>query len=320
MNKLNPSLMRVKAFAPATCANVAVGFDILGFALETLGDSVTLIKRDDGNIVIESIQPQANLPKAIKKNTASVAVDSFCRRLNLNLGFSIHIQKGIPLCSGLGGSAASAVAALVAANQFLASPLPIEELAELALLGEQAASGEAHYDNIIPCLFGGFTLIHSQNPLKVLRLPKLELYCVLIHPHLQVSTREARKLLKRELSLRMHVQQSAKLAGFLAALYEKDYSLLEASLDDLIIAPQRAHLVPGFYEIKEAALQAGALGMSFSGSGPALFAFARTDSEAKRIREAMLQPLQKRKIAADSWITAISPTPAQVMEKNDVLL
>jgi homoserine kinase len=316
MNKINQSIQSVEAFAPATCANVAVGFDILGFALETIGDQVRLVKREDNKIIVESINSQDYLPLATHKNTASVVVEKLCRSLNLDLGFSIHIRKGIPLCSGLGGSAASAVAALVACNRFLASPLSLNELAEFALFGEQAASGIGHFDNIIPCLFGGLTLIYSQKPMKVLKLPIPKLYAVLVHPHLQVSTREARKLLKREIALSDYVQQSAHLASFIAALYEKDYSLLQQSLNDLIIEPQRAQFVPGFYEVKKAALQAGALGMSFSGSGPALFAFAATEEKAKQVRDAMSSSLQKRKVVSDCWISLISQKAAHVVEEN----
>ncbi|MBA3537086.1 MAG: homoserine kinase [Tatlockia sp.] len=316
MNKIKQSIQSVEAFAPATCANVAVGFDILGFALETIGDHVRLVKREDKKVIIESIQSQDHLPMATDKNTASVVVEKLCRSLNLDLGFSIHIRKGIPLCSGLGGSAASAVAALVACNHFLTSPLSPYELAEFALDGEQAASGARHYDNIIPCLFGGLTLIYSQKPMKVLKLPIPKLYVVLIHPHLQVSTREARNLLKRKIDLSAYVQQSAHLASFIAALYEKDSSLLQDSLKDLIIEPQRAQFVPGFYDVKKAALEAGAWGMSFSGSGPALFAFTATEEKAKQVRDAMLSSLQKRKIASDCWISPISTKAAHIVKEN----
>lgn len=313
MNKINRSIQRVNAFAPATCANVAVGFDILGFALDAIGDVVTLTKRDDQQIIIESIQSKESLPFATHKNTASVGVEKLCQSLDLDVGFSIHIQKGIPLCSGMGGSAASAVAALVACNQFLTSPLSVQELAQFALFGEQIASGDAHADNIIPCLFGGLTLIHSQQPMKVLKLPVPRLYCVLLHPHLQVSTREARDALKKDLSLKDYVKQSANLASFIAALYEDDYLLLEQSMHDLVIEPQRAKFIPDFYKIKEAALQAGALGMSFSGSGPALFAFARTEEEAKAISYSMRIPLQKKDITSDCWISPISTKAAHVL-------
>lgn len=199
MNKINSSILSASAFAPATCANVVVGFDILGFALETIGDQVTLTLREDKQIVIESILSHDPLPQEIQKNTASIVVQKLCKSLNLDIGFSISIQKGIPLCSGMGGSAASAVAALVACNHFLTTPLSSLQLAEFALYGEAAASGEPHPDNIIPCLFGGLTLIYSQEPLQIINLPLPDLYCVLIHPHIHVSTRRARGMLKRKL-------------------------------------------------------------------------------------------------------------------------
>ncbi|CEG56991.1 homoserine kinase [Legionella fallonii] len=315
MKKIKDSIQSIKAFAPATCANVAVGFDILGFAVDSIGDYVTLTKRDDQKIIIESIDSQQSLPFTSDKNTASVVLQKFCHDLDLEHGFSVHIKKGIPLCSGMGGSAASAVAALVACNAFLYLPLPLSDLARFALLGEEVASGEAHADNIIPCLFGGLTLIQSQQPMKILNLPIPDLYCVLIHPHLQVSTREARKTLHKELSLASHVQQSAYLASFIAALYEQDYSLLKQAMNDVIIEAQRAQFVPKFYEIKESAMRAGALGMSFSGSGPSLFAFARTTVKAKEISQAMQLCLQKNNIHSDCWISAINKNGARVVEE-----
>lgn len=316
MYKINASIQTVKAFAPATCANVAVGFDILGFAFDGLGDYVTLTKRLDNQIIIESIESKETLPFSPQQNTASIVIQKLCQRLNLNIGFSIHIQKGIPLCSGMGGSAASAVAALVACNHFLTSPLSNEELAELALFGEQEACGEAHADNIVPCLFGGFTLIQSHAPMKIVKLPVPELYCVLLHPHLQIATREARAALQNEITLHDYVKQSANLASFIASLYEKDYDLMQKSMNDLIIEPQRSKFIPEFYNIKEAAIKAGALAMSFSGSGPALFAFARTEEEAEKISFAMRAPLQKVNINSDYWISPINKKAAHVVKKE----
>lgn len=312
MNKIKTSVQKVTAFAPATCANVAVGFDILGFALEAPGDHVTLSKRDDQQIIIESIDSTETLPFATENNTASVVVQKLCQHLNLDIGFSIHIEKGIPLRSGMGGSAASAVAALVACNAFLTNPLSLEELAWFALFGEEVASGDAHPDNIIPCLFGGLTLIQSQNPIKVVKLPVPELYCVLIHPHLQVATREARVSLDKNIALTAYVQQSANLASFIAALYEHDHRLLQQSMNDSLIEPQRAKFVPEFYKIKDAALQAGALGMSFSGSGPSMFAFAKTETEARNIASAMRLPLQRANIQSDCWISPIGKQAAHI--------
>ena len=198
MNSINQHIHSVKAFAPATCANVAIGYDILGFAFDDIGDYVTLTRRQDNQIIIESIQSNENLPQESDRNTASVVIQKVCQKLNLDVGFSIQIQKGIPISSGMGGSAASAVAALVALNAFLNSPLSPYELAYYALFGEELASGQQHADNVVPCIFGGLTLIHSLDPIEVIQLPFPEIYCVLIHPHLQVATKQARSILKQE--------------------------------------------------------------------------------------------------------------------------
>ena len=318
---LNPHMHSATAFAPATCANVAIGFDILGFALEDVGDYVRLTRRQDNKIIIESINslPHETLPLNVQENTASAVLQKLCQELDLDVGFSIHIQKGIPLSSGMGGSAASAVAALTAFNAFLNTPLSREELAHHALFGEQVASGQQHADNVVPCIFGGLTLIHSLNPIKVVQLPVPELCCVLVHPHLYVSTLQARKILKEQLPLKDYVKQSANLAAFISALYEKNFSLMQAALNDVLIEPQRAQFVPGFYEIKAAAMNAGALGVSFSGSGPSIFALAREKQDAERIKSALSEQLAKQKIAADYWISQISKHPAQItqLEEND---
>lgn len=315
MNSFN-NKHSVTAFAPATCANVAIGFDVLGFALAEVGDSVTLTRRDDNELVIESIESDESLPFAADKNTASLVIQKLCADLELNGGFSIHIKKGIPLSSGMGGSAASAVAALVACNAFLTKPLSAQELAQYALFGEELASGHQHADNIVPCIFGGLTLIHAVNPVEVVQLPIPDLYCVLIHPHLHVSTMQARKILKKELPLKDYVKQSANLSAFIAALYTNNLALLQKSMTDILIEPQRAQFVPGFYNIKQAALAAGALGVSFSGSGPSIFAFAKNKSDANIISKVMCEQLTSQDIAADSWISHISKQAAYVTQSS----
>lgn len=313
MNLINDNINSVKAFAPATCANIAVGFDILGFSFGDIGDYVTLIKRNDNKIMVESIEANEKLPLDSQKNTASVVIKKICEDLKLEIGFSIHIQKGIPLSSGMGGSAASAVAALVAFNAFLNTPLKAEKLVHYALYGEEVASGQRHADNIVPCIFGGLTLIHSLDPIEVVELPIPKIHCALIHPHLRVKTRDARNILRTEVSLQRHVRQSANLASFIAALYQQDNKLIKKSLADHVIEPQRAKFVPGFYDIKQSALQAGALGVSFSGSGPSLFAWANSAEEAVNISDAMRGQLSKQNIHSDQWIASITKQAAQVV-------
>lgn len=295
-------LQSVTAFAPATCANVAVGFDILGFALDEVGDYVSLSKRDDNKIIVESISGNTQIPLNADENTAGMGIKHLCRDLQIQQGFSIRIKKGIPLCSGMGGSAASAVAALVACNAFLHSPLPPTKLIQYALLAEGAVSGGPHADNIVPALLGGLTLVHSLNPLSIVSLPVPDLYCAYVYPHVQVATKEARKILKSQVDLKTHTAYAANLAVFIAALYQQDISLLKASFKDVLIEPQRAHLLPGFYQIQKKALEAGALGMSFSGSGPSLFAFAQDEKEAQTINRAISTQLKTENILSDSWV------------------
>ena len=311
---LNLSMNTATAFAPATCANVAVGFDILGFAIESVGDSVTLTKRNDNQIIINQIEGIDNLPTDVSKNTASVVIKKLCDDLSINTGFSIHIRKGIAIGSGMGGSAASSVAALVALNAFLKKPLSQNDLAQYALFGEKVACGQMHADNIVPCIFGGMTLIHSSCPIDVVQLPSPNLSCVIIHPHLRVDTKEARQALSKDLPLSWHVRQSANLATFIAALYRNDLPLLKKSAKDMLIEPQRAQFVPGFYEVKTAAIQAGALAVSFSGSGPSMFAFAESKSEAKLIASAMQEKFIANGIASDHWITPLNSKGASVTQ------
>ncbi|MCC2644701.1 MAG: homoserine kinase, partial [Burkholderiales bacterium] len=262
---INNNIIQVTAFAPATSANMIVGFDILGFALDAVGDEVTLTKRSDGQVVIDSIDSKQQLPLQSHKNTASIVIQKACEDLGVNCGFSLKIKKGIALGSGMGGSAASAVAALVAFNHFLERPLSNEKLAYYALFGEELASGSKHADNIVPCIYGGVTLTRNIDPIDVIKLPAPDLQCVIIHPHLTVETKAARSILKPDVRMQDFVAQTANLAGFIASLYTYDMALLKRSLNDVVIEPQRAHLVEGFYKIKELAINAGALACSFSG-------------------------------------------------------
>lgn len=303
----------ISAFAPATCANVAVGFDLLGFAIENIGDIVTLTRRDDQQIIIESIESTEQLPLDPDKNTASAVVKYFCQDLNIHTGFSIKIKKGLALGCGMGGSAASSVAALVAVNAFLEQPLSTKELIKYALHGEKIAVGTAHSDNVIPCLYGGITLTQSINPIKVLELPVPDIYAVIVHPHMRLDTKASRAVLSKEILLTDHIQQSAYLAGFISALYTKDLDLLQASLHDCLIEPKRAPLIPGFAAVKQAAMDNGALGASISGSGPSIFAFAKNKEDAKNIAQAMQQAFTEYDLNSDQYISPISKQGAKVL-------
>ncbi|BBH53003.1 homoserine kinase [Fluviispira sanaruensis] len=313
---LKENLNSVTAFAPATCANVSIGFDILGFSFDGAGDFVTLKKRVDGKIIIDNIECEEKLPLDPNKNTASVVIQKLCEDLNIQNGFSISIKKGIALGSGMGGSAASAVAALTAFNAFLKKPLSLQELSNYALLGEEAACGQKHADNIVPCLYGGITLIQSTDPIHVVELPVPNLHCVLIHPYLKVETKHARGVLCTSVPLKECIKQSANTASFIAALYQANNALLKKSAQDFIIEPQRAHLVPGFYEVKKAALDSGALVSSFSGSGPTLFALAETKEMALTIAENMQNTFLAHEIKTEFWISKMNSKNAFVVEAH----
>jgi homoserine kinase len=309
-------LHSVRVFAPATSANVGVGFDIMGFALEHLGDEITLIRTSDQELKITAVSANYRIPWDVQSNTATVALQSMLDYLNLKQGFQVQIKKNIPLSSGLGGSAASSVAALVALNRFLTHPLPQEQLIDFALSGEQAACGARHGDNVIPCLFGGMTLIQSLVPLHIIHLPVLPMYVVLVHPHLQLDTRESRAALSKNISLELVIKQNAHLATFISALYEKDYDRLAMACIDELIEPMRAHLIPGFYEVKAAAYQYGALACSISGSGPTLFAFANTRKKAEVIGRHMSHVFLNKGIQSDLIISAISLKGARVLDEE----
>jgi len=305
--KLKP-LQSTRAIAPASVANVAVGFDILGFACDILRDEVMLTRRSDNKFIVHSKTP---LPLDTDQNTASVALQHACQTHGIDVGFDIHITKGIPLSSGLGGSAASAVAALVALNELLATPLELDILTQSAIIGEIAASGEPHGDNVIPCLYGGLTLIHSLTPVQVTRLPTPDIFCVIIHPDLVVRTAEARAALNKHLPLKQYIQQSSNLANFISSLYRNDLKLLHDSANDVVIEPQRAKFIKNFYPVKNAALSNNALCCSISGSGPTLFALTENETVANTVKDAMLKCFHQANIKATGWVRPFNSTGAR---------
>lgn len=311
--------MKARAFAPASVANVAVGFDILGFSFGVIGDTVLVEKTPEPGVSIASISGVVTkLPSDPATNTATAGLVKLQQDLHLSFGFKVSIQKGIPLGSGMGGSAASAVAAIVAANALLERPLPNEKLLAYALIGEAQASGSFHADNVAPCLLGGLTL----SQVKEGALPEVEftslplpedLHGIVIHPELSVETKQARGILKPGITLHQHIDQSARLAGFIAGCFKSDYALIKRSLADEIIEPQRAHLIPGFHAVKEAALSAGALGCSIAGAGPSVFAWSQGKATAEKIQAAMLKAFQSAKIPAIGWNKLLEKDGARIL-------
>ena len=305
----------VTAFAPASVGNVGVGFDILGQSVEALGDKVTLRRSRTPGVRIESITGvAAQLPLEAPKNTAGRALLAMQEALKLDFGFELSIHKGIPLGSGLGGSAASAVAAVVAANELLPTKLEKLELLKFAMQGEAVASGSVHVDNIAPSLFGGLVLtVGIDNPrIKQIPVPP-DIRCVLVHPHMYLSTREARSILKSTCDLKDVIWQTANLAGFIAGCYTNDLAMIRDAFEDVIIEPQRQSLIPGFSVVKNAARNAGALGCSISGAGPTVFAWCES-RDAEAIRDGMVRAFAEHELESDHWISATSLTGATIVD------
>jgi len=278
----------VTAFAPATVSNVACGFDVLGFALEEPGDEVTA-RLTTGGVTIDDIVGDGHrLPREAARNTAGVAALALLTTLGERRGVALTIRKGLPLSSGLGGSAASAAAAVVAVDALLGSTASTETLIACALEGERLGAGSAHADNIAPSICGGFVLVRRASPPDVLRLPVPKgLTAVVVHPDLEIETARARALLGDTVPLADAVRQWANLGALVDGLHRGDFSLIARSLEDAIAEPRRAPLVPGLAVIKRAALEAGALGCSLSGSGPSLFALCENAAIAGRVAATM---------------------------------
>jgi homoserine kinase len=308
-------LTDVTAFAPATVANVGIGFDILGHTVEAVGDRVRIRRIEEPVVRIRAITGVAGeLPIEPMNNTAGRAVQAMHTALGLNHGFELDIDKGIPLSSGMGGSAASAVAAVVAANALLELPIPRIQLLKFAMEGEIVASGSAHIDNIAPCLFGGLVLtVGIDNPrVKQIPVPP-SLRCVLVHPHMFLGTREARAILKTEITRSDFIWQSANLAGFISGCYSNDLDMIRDSFNDVIIEPQRHTLIPGFKDVQRGAMSAGALGCSISGAGPTIFAWAEIQ-QAEAVRGAMVAAFTAHGLKSDCWISSLENYGARVVK------
>lgn len=305
------------AFAPASVGNVGIGFDILGHALKGAGDRVSVRLIAEPEVRITAIHgADRELPQAAADNTAGAALIALRESLGCAEGFAIEIHKGIPFGSGMGGSAASAVAALVAANGLLRQPLPLSALYPMALTGEEVASGSRHGDNVAPMLLGGLVLaVGERDPIK-LSVPS-GLYCAHAHPHCALETRRARAALQGAYALSEFVEQSGHLALFLTGLAQGDRALISAGLNDVLVEPRRAPLVPGFAQVKRAALEAGALGASISGAGPSVFAWCWGETNAQQVGRAMVAAFAAADLPADLLVGPVETDGAQLLNVGD---
>lgn len=302
------------AFAPASVGNVGVGFDILGHSVGALGDRVQVTRAEQPGVRILEIRGTApELPMEAERNTAGKALLAMVDALELDFGLDVVIEKGIPLGSGLGGSAASAVAAVVAASALSTRPVEKIDLLKFAMQGEAVASGSVHVDNIAPSLFGGLILTVGVDAPRIKMVPvPPAVRCVLVHPHMTLSTKEARRILKKTVELSDVVWQTANLAGFLSACYTNDLEMMRDAFHDVMIEPQRQVLIPGFKAVKQAAMACGAIGCSISGAGPTLFAWCE-EPQAEGVRAAMVSAFAEYDLPSDGWISSIDADGARVL-------
>lgn len=307
----------VTAFAPASIGNLAVGFDMLGLALTDVGDRVLARRTGRTDVTIAEVRGldgaiHPYLSSDPKENTGSIAAQALWNDHGGSCGVELKIYKGVPLQSGMGSSAASAVAAVVAANALLDSPLPVEALLPYALEGEKYASGGLHADNVAPSLLGGLILCPQVLLPDVIRLPEPNgVSAVLLHPDLQVNTAQARRGLAKNYSMQQWLEQQGLLAGFIAACAASDNELIKRTLRDVLIEPQRSAAVPCFEAVTEAARRSGALGCSLSGSGPSIFALC-TENDARNIASAMEHACRLQGIGCRSWVSPMTAPGARI--------
>ncbi len=304
---------RVRVKAPATVSNLNCGFDVMGFAVNAPYDVIELELTDTGTIVIAEIRGCDSLSTDPEQNVVGAVLKAMTAASDKPTGFRVHIEKGIMPGSGIGSSAASSAAAAFAGNLLLDNIFSVDELVRFAMEGERLASGAPHADNVAPALYGGITLIRSYDPLDIVQInvPR-ELFCVIIHPELEIKTSVARGLLDPHLPLATAVRQWGNVGGLVAGLYSEDYDLIGRSLEDYVAEPKRAGLIPGFRDLKERAIASGALGAGISGSGPSVFALCRGESSAAAVLESMQEVMTKARISFNAYLSPVSLRGAEI--------
>ncbi|WP_299361495.1 homoserine kinase [Winogradskyella sp.] len=304
---------QIKVFAPATVANVSCGYDAMGFALSELGDDMVFTKTDTKTVSIIEIHG-ANLPFEADKNVVGVVAKLMLKDSNADFGLDIKIYKNFMPGSGLGSSAASAAGTAYAVNQLLSSKYNNLQLTKFAMQGEVAACGSAIADNVAACIYGGFILVRSYDPLDIVSIPTpSELVATIIHPQIEIKTEDARKVVPETISLKTAIAQWANVGGLISGLYASDFDLIGNSLIDYVAEPKRKLLIPHFNEVKKAALNAGALGIGISGSGPSIFALNKGMFAAKQVAEAMDGVYDASGIAYNIYVSRISKKGVHVI-------
>jgi homoserine kinase len=328
-------MTEIKLFCPATIANLSCGFDVLGLCLSTAGDEMIIRKSNIKGVRITKIVG-ADLPLETENNVAGVAALAMLKSIkkvgnkyipidydidfdidiaiDIDFGFEIEIYKNIKAGSGIGSSAASSAGAVFGINELLGKPFTRKELVKFAMQGEKLASGNAHADNVAPCLLGGFTLVRCSNPLDIVKIDSpSELYATVVHPQIELKTSDARSVLKQTVSLKSAITQWGNVGGLVAGLYTNDYDLIGRSLHDEIIEPVRSMLIPGFDLIKKTAYENGALGSGISGSGPSIFALSKGKETAEKIAKAMSAVYDEINLPYEIHVSQVNPDGVSII-------
>ena len=302
----------VRVHAPATVSNVVCGFDCLGFALSEPFDEVVVRRIDEPVVRIIHLDDFA-LPTEPEKNVAGVALFAMLDALKSSHGFEVEITKHIKPGSGIGSSSASSCGAVFAANRLTGDRFSLHELAEFAMEGEKLASGSRHADNVAPCMFGGFTLVRSTDPLEIVSLDHPPLFATIIHPQIEIKTSEARAILPADIPLAVAIKQWSNLGSLVAAIQKGNTELMFRSMEDHIVEPVRKALIPKFDELKSAAMKAGAIGGGISGSGPSVFAISIDLSIAECVGQAMSRAYAETGIDFNVYVSAIAAQGVRVV-------
>jgi len=310
--------LKVKSYAPATIANLGSGFDVLGLAIDRPGDSVVAERRGEPGLSFSVRSKVGNIPTDVTKNVAAYVATIMLEEFRPEFGVNMTLLKNMPVGSGLGSSAASAVASVVAVNALLKKPHRKADLIRFCLEGERMASGAPHADNAAPCLLGGACLIRSYDPLDIIQIPaKDSVVWVVVHPHTVILTEDARNILPSAVSLKNAIRQWGNISGLTVGLAAGDAALIGTCVEDTIAEPVRGNLIPGFAEVKHAALKAGAYGCSISGSGPSIFAVASSDRSARKVGAAMKRAFRlSAGIPCDVFVSRINRKGAGIVSRE----
>ncbi|MCX2573354.1 homoserine kinase [Pedobacter sandarakinus] len=306
----------IRVFAPATVANVVCGFDVLGFAVNEPGDEVEMRITKTPGVVVKNITGDGGkLPLDAGKNTVSASVQHYLQHINrTDIGVEITLHKKMPIGSGLGSSAASTVAGLFAINKLMGDLLSPKELVPFAMKGEELACGYGHADNVAPAILGGFVLVRSYDPLDVISLPTPSgMYAAIVYPEVDVPTKDARQMIRSKVLLKDAVTQWGNVGGLVSGLFMNDFDLIGRSMQDVLVEPTRSILIPGFEEMRNIAMENGAIGFGISGSGPSVFALAKDEETARKITKSQQQHLHKININSKSYVSAVNAEGPRVI-------